>query len=121
MANAFRVLHNVDILTWCDKAATAARLHCEDMAAQDYCAHTSADGRLFYMRLRENGVLYRHCSENLCAGYYSGVGAHNAWVNSSGHRANLLSPDINRCGVGFGYGADSYYRYYAVSDYYHTR
>ncbi|MGN1308090.1 MAG: CAP domain-containing protein, partial [Faecousia sp.] len=121
LANAFRVLHEVSILEWCDNAATAARLHCEDMATNDYCAHTSLDGRQFYTRLKENGVLYRYCSENLCAGYYSGIGAHNAWVNSSGHRSNMLSTDINRCGVGFAYGADSYYRYYAVTDYYHTR
>ena len=51
MANAFRVLHDASILEWCDNAATAARLHCEDMATNDYCAHTSLDGRQFYMRL----------------------------------------------------------------------
>ena len=79
------------------------------------------DGRQFYMRLKENGVLYRDCSENLCAGYYSGIGAHNAWVNSSGHRANLLNANMDRCGIGFGYGADSDYRYYAVADYYQAR
>ena len=121
MANAFRVLHGVGILTWCDKAATAARLHSEDMATQNYVSHTSADGRLFYMRLRENGVLYSTCAENLCAGYYSGIGANNAWVNSSGHRANLLNANMDRCGIGFGYGADSDYRYYAVADYYQAR
>ena len=121
MANAFRVLHGVGILTWCDNAATAARLHSEDMAAQNYVSHTSADGRLFYMRLRENGVLYSTCAENLCAGYYSGIGANNAWVNSSGHRANLLNANMDRCGIGFGYGADSDYRYYAVADYYQAR
>ncbi len=121
MANAFRVLHGVGILTWCDNAATAARLHSEDMATQNYVSHTSADGRLFYMRLRENGVLYSTCGENLCAGYYSGIGANNAWVNSAQHRANLLSADFNRCGIGFGYGADSDYRYYAVADYYQAR
>ena len=121
MANAFRVLHGVGILTWCDKAATAARLHSEDMAAQNYVSHTSADGRLFYMRLRENGVLYNTCAENLCAGYYSGVGAHNAWVNSALHRANLLNASMDRCGVGFAYELNSDYRYYAVSDYYQAR
>ena len=121
MANAFRVLHDASILEWCDNAATAARLHSEDMATNDYVSHTSQDGRLFYMRLKENGVLYRYCSENLCAGYYSGIGAHNAWVNSAGHRTNLLSTNINRCGIGFAYGADSYYLYYAVTDYYHTK
>ena len=121
MANAFRVLHGVGILTWCDKAATAARLHSEDMATQNYVSHTSADGRLFYMRLRENGVLYNTCAENLCAGYYSGVGAHNAWVNSALHRANLLNASMDRCGVGFAYELNSDYRYYAVSDYYQAR
>ena len=121
MANAFRVLHGVGILTWCDKAATAARLHSEDMATQNYVSHTSADGRLFYMRLRENGVLYNTCAENLCAGYYSGVGANNAWVNSALHRANLLNASMDRCGVGFAYELNSDYRYYAVSDYYQAR
>ena len=121
MANAFRVLHNVGILTWCDNAATAGRLHSEDMATQNYVSHTSADGRLFYMRLRENGVLYSTCAENLCAGYYNGIGANNAWVNSALHRANLLNANMDRCGIGFGYGADSDYRYYAVADYYQAR
>ncbi|MDD6643669.1 MAG: S-layer homology domain-containing protein [Firmicutes bacterium] len=121
MANAFRVLHNVGILTWCDKAATAARLHCEDMAAQDYVAHTSADGRLFYMRLRENDVLYRDCAENLCAGNYNGIGAHNAWVNSADHRANLLRANMDHCGIGCADGTGSAYQYYVVADYYQAR
>ena len=108
-------------MTWCDNAATAGRLHSEDMATQNYVSHTSADGRLFCMRLRENGVLYSTCAENLCAGYYSGIGANNAWVNSAQHRANLLNANMDRCGIGFGYGADSDYRYYAVADYYQAR
>ena len=117
LTNAFRVYHGKNILRWCDKAATAARLHCEDMAAQNYFDHYSLDGRSPGDRMYEQGILAMAWSENICAGYSSGFLAYDAWVNSESHRRGMLNT-IDFLGVGFVYRANSTYLYYAGQNFY---
>ena len=118
LANAFRVYHGVGILTWDDRAAAAARLHSEDMAANNYFDHYSQDGRDPGDRIEAQGIDWWSYGENIDAGYPSGIAAHNGWVNSAGHRGNILDPDFKYLGVGFGYQRGSYYGIYATEDYF---
>lgn len=118
LVNAFRVYHGVDILTWDDRAATAGRLHSEDMAANNYFDHSSQDGRGPGKRMDAQGIDWSSCGENIAAGYFGGISAHNGWVNSAGHRANMLDPDYTYLGVGFGYQSSSIYRIYGTEDYF---
>ena len=114
--NAFRVYHGKKALQWSEKAAKAAQLHSQDMANQNYFAHNSLDGRTPEERMRSQGIGYR--SENIIAGYYTGFDAYNGWVNSSGHRNNILNNSVVYLGVGGGYQSGSDYRVYFTQDFY---
>ncbi len=116
--NAFRVYHGLSALTWCDKAAKASRLHSQDMADQNYFAHNSLDGRTPWDRMKTQGISYSTAAENICAGNYTGFAAYNSWVNSSGHRTNMLNKNLQYLGVGGGYNAKSTYKIYFTQDFY---
>ena len=118
LVNAFRVYHGAGVLSWSDKAATSARLHSADMAANNYFSHTSLDGRSPSDRMEAQGINWWSCGENIAAGYYSGVEAHNSWVNSSGHRDNMLTPYFTNLGVGFAYQSSATYRIYATENFF---
>ena len=117
MTNAFRLYHGKTILQWSAAAAEAARLHSQDMADQNYFEHDSLDGRDFTDRMEAQGIRWMSAAENISAGRSSGVDAYNGWVNSAGHRNNMLS-NQTYLGVGSAYNASSTYGYYATQDYY---
>lgn len=119
LTNAFRVYHGSPILKWSDAAATSARLHSEDMAAQNYFDHTGLDGRGPGERMNAQGIQWRGCSENICAGYRSGFEAYDGWVNSEGHRNGMLRASMEYLGVGFAVKSGSAYFIYATQNYYY--
>ena len=100
LVNAFRVYYNRKPLQWHDKVTVAARLHSADMAANGYFDHTGLNGSAPWDRVSAQGVSWRACGENIAYGYPSGVSVHNGWVNSAGHRSNILNPDWSHMGVG---------------------
>ena len=85
------------------RLTTAARLHSEDMAAHDYLSHTSLDGRTPWQRMEAQGYT-AGSAENIAAGYSTPAAVMTAWMNSSGHRANILSCSSKAIGVGIGKG-----------------
>lgn len=82
---------------------TAARLHSEDMARQDYFSHTSLDGRTWDQRIRAQGY-GAPSGENIAAGYPDAASVMRGWMNSEGHRANILTCSHRAIGVGIGRG-----------------
>ena len=85
------------------RLTTAARLHSEDMAAQNYFSHTSLDGRSPWQRMEAQGYT-AGSGENIAAGYSTPASVMTAWMNSSGHRANILNCSSKAIGVGIGKG-----------------
>ena len=85
------------------RLATAARLHSEDMARQSYFSHTSLDGRTPWDRMRTQGYT-NGSGENIAAGYGTPAAVMTGWMNSSGHRANILNCSSAAIGVGIGKG-----------------
>jgi uncharacterized protein YkwD len=82
------------------RLTTAAQGHAADMAANSYFSHTSLDGRTFDQRIRAAG----HPSpggENIAKGQTSPSAVVTAWMNSPGHRANILNCSFRTIGVGF--------------------
>lgn len=78
---------------------TAARGHSADMAAKDYFSHTGADGSSPWDRARRAG----HTSpsgENIAMGQRTAEEVMRAWMNSEGHRKNILNCDSKTIGVG---------------------
>ncbi len=116
--NAFRVYHGVQPLRWCGKAAEAARLHSQDMADKNYFAHASMDGTRCGDRLRMQGIAWKSYGENISGGRRDGVEAYNGWVNSAGHRTNMLRESYVFLGVGGGYNHESKYARYFTQAFY---
>ncbi len=118
LVNSFRVLHGQSILAWDENASRAARLHSEDMAYNNYFEHDSLDGRKLPDRLRAVDAKFtRGYGENIFAGAHNSVEAHAGWINSAGHRQNLLYPNYTSLGVGAGYNEESYYKVYSTQDF----
>ena len=63
-------------------------------------SHTRPDGTSFTTAIREQGVSYRGAGENIAWGQKSPEEVMNAWMNSAGHRANILNEKFTRIGVG---------------------
>lgn len=116
--NAFRVLHGKNILNWSDEAAKAAQLHSQDMADNNYFSHDSIDGRRFSQRISAQGINWTTCGENISAGRISGFMSYCGWVNSSGHRDNMLQDKYTHLGVGGAYNSNSTYGAYFTQDFY---
>lgn len=77
--------------------------------------HKRPDGRGFETALTEQGIKFRSCGENIAAGRKTPQQVVEAWMNSPGHRANILSEKYEYLGVGFYYdkdGTGGAYRYY---------
>jgi uncharacterized protein YkwD len=86
-------------VAWDSVLALVARLHAGDMVSRDYFAHVAPDGRSLADRVGRVSNAYRLLGENLAGGHSSGAAAVAGWMNSAGHRENLLRSDFNRVGV----------------------
>jgi uncharacterized protein YkwD len=96
----------------------AAQGHADDMARYNYFSHTGRNGSTMVTRVQAAGYTnWRYLSENIAAGYTTPEQVVNAWMNSSGHRANILSTSGKEIGVGKGYNAASTYKNYWVADF----
>ncbi|WP_219466349.1 CAP domain-containing protein [Nonomuraea rhizosphaerae] len=75
--------------------------HSADMAAKNYFSHTSQDGRSFLDRIRGAGFTGGNAwAENIAMGQPTPASVVTAWMNSSGHRANIMNCKYNLIGVG---------------------
>jgi uncharacterized protein YkwD len=63
-------------------------------------SHTRPDGTSCFTAFDEFGVDYRAAGENIAAGQKTPEDVVNSWMNSSGHRANILSENFTAIGVG---------------------
>ena len=117
LVNEERSAQNLNPLSWDDQLHEAARGHAEDMAANNYFNHTSLDGRTFADRIEAAGYDWNAAAENIAAGYSTPQAAVNGWLNSSGHRQNLLSSTYCDLGVGYAYNAASTYDHYWTQDF----
>jgi subtilisin family serine protease len=79
---------------------SVARTHSGDMAARGFFSHTNPDGLDPFERMRAAGYNGRAMGENIAAGYTTAAAVMNAWMNSSGHRANILNCAFQEIGVG---------------------
>jgi RNA polymerase sigma factor (sigma-70 family) len=83
-----------------DQLDTAAQRHSEDMAARDYFSHTSPDGTDPGDRITAAGYQWSTYGENIARGQQTPAQVMDGWMNSSGHRANILNCDFKEIGIG---------------------
>jgi len=100
--NAFRGLYGLPALKWNDKLATAARSHSKDMEKREFFNHTNPDGLSPGDRITAAGYEWQAYAENIFMASWGvdAVYAVDRWVNSSGHRKNMLATFCDELGVG---------------------
>jgi uncharacterized protein YkwD len=117
LVNVERAAQGLHPLSVDHNLATAARDHSEDMGLQDYFSHTSLDGRTVPDRITAAGYFFNTYGENIAGGQPTPEDVVDAWMSSSGHRANILNQNFCDIGVGYAYLADSTYRHYWTQDF----
>jgi hypothetical protein len=113
LANKARAAAGAEPLEWDPALAAAARQHCLRMAAEGPISHRYGGEPDVAGRAGQVGAHFSLIEENVAVGP-SPASIHNGWMNSPGHRANLLSPDVDRVGVAV---VASRGVLYAVADY----
>nr|WP_245746107.1 CAP domain-containing protein [Evansella caseinilytica] len=77
----------------------------EDMINSNYFSHTSPNYGSPFDMLRTFGISYQSAAENIAKGQTTPEQVMNSWMNSSGHRQNILNGSFDAIGVGFYRGA----------------
>ncbi|MFE4573144.1 CAP domain-containing protein [Paenibacillus chitinolyticus] len=110
LTNAIRVRHGKAPFAWDASIASTARKHSEDMAVNGYFDHTNKQGLSPFDRMEKDGLKFWSAAENIASGYSGPIEVVNGWMNSSGHRKNIMG-DTTRLGVGvyFGGSMNVYY------------
>ena len=104
--NEQRVKAGLSPLSYSDTMQKYARMKSEDMAKNNYFDHKDKSGKLMSDKMKADGVQYSAWGENIA--YISGISDPTElanmfmknWMNSPGHRANILSPNFKSIGVG---------------------
>ena len=97
----------------------AARGHSEDMGQRNFFAHDAPapSATSPWDRIKATGYRYTSAAENIAAGQTTASSVMNAWLNSSGHRANILNCALTEIGVGAAVVSGSTYMYYWTQDF----
>jgi uncharacterized protein YkwD len=83
-----------------DRLTAAARAHSTDMAVRGYFSHTTPEGVDFTTRISNAGYRWSRAGENIAKGYPDPASVMDGWMNSNGHRANILNCGYQDLGVG---------------------
>ncbi|HEV7651767.1 MAG TPA: CAP domain-containing protein [Actinophytocola sp.] len=78
----------------------AAEEHSKDMAERKYFGHTTPEGLTFRDRILSTGYANPQTAENIARGQRDATQVMDSWMDSPGHRANILNCDLSRVGVG---------------------
>lgn len=78
-----------------------ARIKSQDMKDNSYFSHTSPTYGSPFNMMKNFGINYKTAAENIARGQKTPEAVVNSWMNSSGHRANILSSKYSKIGVGY--------------------
>ena len=101
LVNAERTKNGLSPLKENWQLSRTARIKSEDMRKNGYFSHTSPTYGTPFQMLKSFGISYEAAGENIARGQKTPAAVVNAWMNSSGHRANILNPDFTEIGVGY--------------------
>jgi len=101
LVNEQRAANGLQPLTLSTALSNAARVKSQDMHDNHYFAHESPTYGSPFDMLKSFGISYRAAGENIAMGYATPEAVMNAWMNSPGHRANILNASYTQIGVGY--------------------
>lgn len=99
LVNAERAKAGLNALTLDTEIASAALVRAKETEIS--FSHIRPDGRHFSTALSDSGISFRGAGENIAWGQRSPEEVMNGWMNSEGHRANILNPNFTKIGVGY--------------------
>lgn len=105
LVNAERTRRGLAPMRYDARLGQAAQRHSEDQAARRRMSHTGSDGSSTADRISRTGYVWRAWAENVASGQSSPDAVMNSWMNSSGHRRNILSSHT-QIGVGRAVASD---------------
>lgn len=101
LVNEIRVKNGLRALTHDWELSRVARYKSQDMKDNRYFSHTSPVYGSPFQMIRNFGISFRSAGENIAKGYATPQAVVNGWMNSSGHRANILNAGYTHIGVGY--------------------
>jgi len=104
--NVERARQGLGPLTVDPRLAVAAQLHTEDMVRRAFFAHENPDGTQVWDRALAAGYPYRKVAENIAAGQRTAAEVVAGWMDSPGHRRNILDGELTQIGVGHVLGGE---------------
>lgn len=110
LVNAARAENGKSPLTLNTSLCEVAQLRADEIVKS--FSHTRPDGSSCFTALKGAGLSYRTCGENIAAGQGTPAAVMDSWMNSSGHRANILSGDFSSIGIGYVKASSGYGHYW---------
>ncbi|MDB5254906.1 MAG: hypothetical protein JWL92_282 [Candidatus Nomurabacteria bacterium] len=104
LTNHERTQLNLPALSVNQTLNEAAQEKADDMAANQYFAHTSPDGKTPWFWLKKVGYTYSYAGENLAINFTDAKDLTQAWMNSPTHRANITKTNYTQVGTGVAEG-----------------
>ena len=101
LVNEIRRNNGLKELTHDWQLSRVARYKSQDMKDNKYFAHNSPVYGTPFQMMKSFGITYKTAGENIAKGQATPQVVVNAWMNSSGHRANILNPSYTHIGVGY--------------------
>ncbi|GEN82640.1 hypothetical protein SLU01_09520 [Sporosarcina luteola] len=101
LTNAERQKAGLQPLQADTKLMNSARQKSADMAANNYFSHTSPTYGSPFDQMKSNGISYRSAAENIAMGQRSAEEVVKAWMESPGHRQNILTAEFTHIGIGY--------------------
>lgn len=101
LVNTIRTQNGLGTLSGNWELSRVARYKSQDMHDRGYFSHTSPTYGSPFDMMRSFGITYRSAGENIAKGYRTPEEVVNGWMNSEGHRANILNASFTQIGVGY--------------------
>lgn len=101
LTNQERAKQGLSPLKADNELSKVAREKSRDMAANNYFDHNSPTYGSPFDMMKSYGITYRTAGENIAMGQRTPAEVVNAWMNSAGHRANILNGNYTHIGVGY--------------------
>lgn len=106
LVNEIRKENGLKPLTHNWELSRVARFKSQDMKDNKYFSHTSPVYGTPFQMIKNFGISFRSAGENIAKGYSTPQAVVNGWMNSSGHRANILNANYTQIGVGYAAGGN---------------
>lgn len=105
--NSTRAKFNLSTLTYNAPLALTAFKHSEDMAKNNFFSHQNLKGESPFDRMEKDQLHFTIAGENLASGQFNSIYAHEALMNSQGHRDNILNKDFKQIGIGIDFNMEN--------------